>query len=63
MVSMAAEPPLRGSPAVVDAIHRCEAKTPIDMLGLHGIGQPVNTQDTLIKFEPIGNDGVGLRNV
>jgi len=39
---LAAEPPLRGSPAPVDSIKRRETKAPIYMVGLHGVRQPLN---------------------
>src|SRR5712692_1382672 len=51
---LAAEPSLRGGPAIVDSIHRRETKTPINMLGLRGVRQPLNTQDGLIEFDPVG---------
>ena len=60
---LATEPSLRGSPTVVDAIHRCDTKTPIDMVGLLRVRQPLNAKDCLIEFGPIGNDGVGLGDV
>ena len=60
---LAAEPPLRGRPAIIDSVHWCEAKSPIDVIGLHRVRDPLDTQNPLIEFDPIGNDCIRLWNV
>ena len=60
---LSAKPSLRRRPAIVDAIHRSKTESPVHVILLHGVREALETDDGLVEFKFVGNDGVGLRNI
>ena len=54
---------VRRCPTIIDVIHRGEAESPVDVVGLHGVRNTLNAHYALVEFNPVGNDGIRLGNV
>src|ERR1700687_200249 len=60
---LSAKPPLGCRPAIVDAIHRSESESPVNVVGLHRVRNAFNSKYTLIELKPVRNGSVRLRDV
>ena len=60
---LSAKPSLRRRPAIIDAVHRRDAESPVHVIPLQGVRKALDTHYGLVEFELVGNYGVGLRNI
>ncbi len=60
---LVAENALGGGEAIIQAVNRRKAETPVDMIGLHGVRLALDVQDLLIHLDGISTLGVGRREV
>ena len=60
---LSAKPSLRRRRAIIDAVHRGEAESPVHVIPLHGVRKALNAHYGLVELKFVGDDGVRFRNV
>jgi hypothetical protein len=58
-----AEIALRGREAIVNTEESRHVVSPVEMAGLHGVGEAFDVYDRLIEFDLVGKNVVGNRKV